>query len=132
MRQYRPAVVTDAQRLLEMMKSSRMKIRELPSMTFVAEEDGSIQAALGVDWQDEAVVAGPFVVAPEAKGKRWMVLRLIETMERFLAERGVTSYLLSCACTNARWNRILQKAGCQRYATKNGRNWYTRKVGAYG
>lgn len=132
MRTYRLAEVTDGARLLELCRRSRVKITKAPSVTFVAEEDGVVHAALGLDWSGEFTVAGPLVVSKEARTKRWMILRLAETLEQFLAERGVDRYVLSIACNNKRWTRLVEKAGAVRYAVRDGRNWYIRRVGAYG
>ena len=128
MRIYRPAVLTDADRLLALWRSARFKMKALPSLTFVAEEDGTVEAALGLNFEDTTIIAGPLVVAPEAKTKRLMILRLIESMEAWIVQAGVTAYLFSIPLANKRWNGIIQHFGLTPYATKNGSRWYVREM----
>ncbi len=128
MRTYRPAVLADANRLLALAKQARFKLKTVPSLTFVAEEDGEIQAALGLNFDDEWVEAGPLVVAPEAKRKPFMILRLIETMEAWIRQAGATEYLFAIPISNKRWNRIVQHSGLQPYATRTGQRWYLRSL----
>jgi hypothetical protein len=128
MRIYRPALISDADALLRLVKSARMKMKGIPSMTFVAEEDGKVVAALGIDWSKDAVVAGPLVLAKEAKGKRFLVLRLVEAMEAWLMQAGVKLYTFGTALSNKRFNAICEHLNLKVYAKKDGRNWYMREV----
>ena len=128
MRTYRPATMDDLPRLLELSKQSRMRLSRVPSLTWVAEDNGIIQAAIGLDWEQGKTVAGPLVVDRRLGRKPWMILRLVETMERWMSQAGGTEYLFGVACANTRWNAIAKKFAV-RYVTKDGRHWYLRRLG---
>jgi len=128
MRHYRPALAADVSQILALTKQGRMKVRRAPSVMWVAEEEGTIVAALGLDWEDGKTVAGPLVVDQHASGKPWLVLRLVETMERWMQQAGGSEYLFGVACANTRWNAIAKKFAV-RYVTKDGRHWYLRRLG---
>lgn len=131
MRVYRPAVMEDLPRLQELVRRSRMKMNGVPSITFVAEEDGVIQAAMGLDFEKDQIRAGPFVIATEAKKKYFLLLRLIESMETWLIKGAgpKVDYILAIPRSNKRWNHIVSQFA-RRYAVKDGRNWYTRRAGS--
>ena len=131
MRTYRPATMDDLPRLLELSKQSRMRVNRVPSLTWVAEEDGVLCAALGLDWEQGMTVAGPLMVDRSLGRKPWMILRLVETMERWMTEAGGTEYLFGVACANKRWNAIAKKFAV-RYVTKDGRHWYLRRLTEHG
>ena len=109
MRTYRPATMDDLPRLLELSKQSRMRLSRVPSLTWVAEDNGIIQAAIGLDWEQGKTVAGPLVVDRRLGRKPWMILRLVETMERWMPQAGGAGYLFGVACANPPRNAISQK-----------------------
>ena len=104
-----------------------MKFKRLPSLTWVAEDSGSLVGALGLDWEEGVTVAGPLVLDRAATGKVWIALRLVEAMEAWMAKAGATTYVFGVARSNTRWNTIVQRFA-ERYTTKDGRHWYTRRL----
>lgn len=129
MRRYRAAVLEDLPRLLELARKARMKLDSVPSITFVCEEDGVIEAAMGLSFDGDLTVAGPFIIAHGSKHKFMMWYRLVKVMEQWMEKAGATQYDLAIARNNKSWNNLVQKSGADLYAVKDGRNWYTRRLG---
>lgn len=106
-----------------------------PSTLFVMEDANVIRGALGVDWSTGTVHAGPLVVDPEVANPTYVVLRLIEFLELFLAAAGVTTYIFSTPADNTRLRRVVEKAGASPYTTEDTPTgtliWYQREVHDY-
>ncbi len=109
-----------------------MTMTHTPSAIFIAEEDEQIVGGIGLDWSTGFVKAGPLLLAPGHEHKKWLVLRLIEFLEAFLANSGVTRYTFITPENNLAFRRVAEKAGAQPYAVVPGGICYSREVNSYG
>ncbi len=103
-----------------------------PRAMALAFEDGRLIGLLGLDWSDgRHVQAGPILLAPGYEQARWVVLRLVEEAEGFLARAGVQSYIFSTPESNIPLRRVAEKIGARPYAAAKGLIWYEREVNGY-
>jgi hypothetical protein len=129
MRNFRLATKDDVPQLLKLVGGVK-KLGQLPDLACVAEVDGQIVAAVGLSIEDGIVTAGPGVIARKWYGKPFLVFRLHEFLEDFLATRGVKAYVCSSVFQNKRMQRWLEKTGAREYARVDGRVWYYKVIGA--
>lgn len=96
--------------------------------TVLAERDGQVLGFLATARSDKAVIAGPLVIAPEARRPVIVMMRLIEAYEVVLKRAGVVSFYFHVAEANPMWRRLVEKMGHKAYHRDDAGQWYRRKV----
>ncbi len=131
MRSIRVATDHDLPALSAAFQAAGMTVGYWPSTIFLAEENGQLLGGIALDWCTGIAKVGPLLLAPGHEHKKWVVLRLIEFVESFLAKAGVRHYTFYIPKNNLAFQRVAEHAGARPYAAIPGGTFYMREVG-YG
>lgn len=132
MRTFRLATPEDIPALAELAVEANQTDVGLPDLVFVAEQDGKIVAAGGLQLdQPGMVIATGAIVHPDFYRKPFLIFRLQEFAEDWLIQHGCTAYVFSVSKRNTRMQRWMEKLGAKRYAKKHGAFWYIRTIGPH-
>lgn len=130
MRTFRLATQADVPALAELAIDANQPDAEIPDLVYVAEQDGRIVAAVGIELgHDEAVVLSGGIIHPDYYRNPFLVFRLQEAVEDWLIGQGCTAYICSVSKRNARMQRWIERLGARRYAKEHGAIWYIRTIG---
>jgi RimJ/RimL family protein N-acetyltransferase len=130
MRTYRLAEPKDLTQLVALAHRACQPDAELPDIAFVADFDGQIVAAVGIELNNpDAVVASGGVIHPAYYRNPFVVFRLQEAMEDWLIQHGCHAYVCSVAKRNTRMQRWMERLGAKCYAKEGGAYWYARTIG---
>lgn len=132
MRSFRLALPTDIPALAQLALDANQRTVDLPDLAFVAEQDGRIVAAVGIELGHVGmVVVSGGIIHPEFYRKPFIVFRLQEALENWLQTQGCFAYVCSVSKRNTRMQRWIEKIGARRYTKKNGAFWYVRTFGKH-
>ena len=99
--------------------------------TVLALEEGEVVGILSTNIQDDAlIIAGPMVLKSD-KRRPFTAMRLYELYENAMRNIGITSFLFSTNEGHIFDKVVREKLNLEPYATKDGRNFYIRKL-SYG
>jgi RimJ/RimL family protein N-acetyltransferase len=130
MRTFRLATPADIPSLAELAVEANQTGVPLPDLAFVAEQDGKLVGAIGLQLdQPGMVVVTGAIVHPDFYRKPFLAFRLQEFMEDWLLGQGCTAYVFSVSKRNTRMQRWMEKLGAKRYEKKHGAFWYVRTFG---
>lgn len=130
MRTYRLATPADIASLAELAVEANQTNVDLPDLAFIAEQDGKVIGAVGVQLdQPGMVVVTNAIVHPDFYRKPMLAFRLQEFMEDWLIQHSCNAYVFSVSKRNTRMQRWMEKLGAKRYEKKNGAFWYVRTFG---
>lgn len=130
MRTFRLATAADIPALMTLAIDANQPDAELPDMAYVAEVDGEIVAAVGIELSDpNRVVLSGGIIHPRFYRKPFLVFRLQEAIEDWLIDLGCFAYVFSVSKRNTRMQRWMEKLGAHRYARQGGALWYVRTIG---
>lgn len=130
MRTFRLATLADVPALAELAIEANQTDAELPHLAFVAEQDGKIIGAVGLQLdQPGMVVVTGAIVHPDYYRKPFLAFRMQEFMENWLQHNGCHAYVFCVSKRNTRMQRWMEKLGAKRYDKKNGAIWYIRTFG---
>lgn len=103
--------------------------QDLTWPTVLADRRGIILGFLATTPSDEAVIAGPLVIAKEAPRPGIIVLHLVEAYETVLRLAGVSLFNFWVRTSNRPWRAILAKLEFQPYhVADDGIEWFTRRI----
>jgi acetyltransferase (GNAT) family protein len=130
MRTFRLATPADIPDLAQLALDANQVDAELPDLAFVAEQDGRIVAAVGIELQHVGmVVLSGGVIHPDFYRKPFLAFRLQEAIEDWLISNKCFAYVFSVSKRNTRMQRWVEKLGAKRYVKKHGALWYVRTIG---
>ena len=130
MRTFRLATPADLPALAELAVEANQTDAAVPDLAFVAEQDGKIIGAVGLQLdQPGMVVVTGAIVHPAFYRKPLLAFRMQEFMETWLQEHGCNAYVFCVSKRNTRMQRWMEKLGAKRYEKKNGAYWYIRTFG---
>lgn len=130
MRTFRLATLADLPDLAQLALDANQVDAELPDMAFVAEENGEIVAAVGIELGHAGmVVLSGGIIHPDHYRKPFLVFRLQEAIEDWLIQQGCFAYVFSVSKRNTRMQRWVERLGAKRYTKKHGALWYVRTIG---
>ena len=130
MRTFRLATPADIPALAELAIEANQTDAALPDLAFVAEQDGKLVGAVGLQLdQPGMVVVTGAIVHPDYYRKPFLAFRMQEHMENWLQERGCNAYVFCVSKRNTRMQRWMEKLGAKRYEKKHGAYWYIRTFG---
>jgi RimJ/RimL family protein N-acetyltransferase len=130
MRTFRLATPDDIPALVQLTVDANQPDVRLPDLVFVAEQDGRLIAAVGIELgQPGMVVVCGAIVHPDFYRKPFLAFRLQEFMEDWLIKQGCYAYVCSVTKRNTRMQRWIEKLGARRYTKKHGAYWYIRTFG---
>lgn len=132
MRTFRLATNADVPALLRLAIDANQPDVEMPTLAFVAEEDGEIIAAVGIELEHVGmVVLSGGIIHPNHYRKPFLAFRFQEAIEDWLILNNCHAYVCSVSKRNTRMQRWLEKLGARRYAKKHGALWYVRVLGKH-
>lgn len=130
MRTFRLATPADVPALAELAIEANQTDVAMPDLAFVAEHDGKIVGAVGLQLdQPGMVVVTGAITHPDYYRKPFWAFRLQEFMENWLQEHGCNAYVFCVSKRNTRMQRWMEKLGARRYEKKHGAIWYIRTFG---
>lgn len=130
MRTFRLATPADIPALMELAIDANQPDAELPDLAYVAEQDGKIVAAVGIELGHPGmVILSGGIIHPDFYRNPFLVFRLQENLEEWLIAQGCTAYICAVSKRNTRMQRWLEKLGARRYTKKHGAIWYIRTFG---
>ncbi len=103
-----------------------LPIEKVPNILFYCKDDSGMLGVFGLDWSRGPAEAGPVFLMPGQEHKKWVLLRLIEAAEHFLANAGVDSYIFYIAEDNLLWRHLVERGGARPLAAQNGNIWYEK------
>ena len=92
----------------------------------MAERDGELIGVRVTQNREDLVVAGPLRVS--LGNPSFVALRLIETYDTILNEKGIKAYYFSVDSQDTRWNQAILKTGVEYKGEVNGYEWYVRQL----
>lgn len=130
MRTFRLATEADVPALVSLAVEAGQLDGGLPDLAFVAEQDGALIAAIGIELGHPGmVVLSGGIVHPDHYRNPFLVFRLQEGVEDWLISQGCYAYIFSVSRRNTRMQRWMEKLGARRYTKKSGILWYVRTIG---
>ena len=130
MRTFRLATPADIPALAELAIEANQTDAALPDLAFVAEQDGKLVGAVGLQLdQPGMVVVTGAIVHPDYYRKPFLAFRMQEFMEQWLQANGCNAYVFCVSKRNTRMQRWMEKLGAKRYEKKHGVYWYIRTFG---
>lgn len=132
MRTYRLATPADIPALTQLAIDANQLDVLLPDLCMVAEQDGRIIAAVGIQLDEPGmVVVSGGIIHPEFYRNPFVAFRLQEALEDWLIQRNCFAYVCSVSKRNTRMQRWLERLGSKRYTKKHGAYWYIRTFGQH-
>lgn len=131
MRTFRLATAADIPALMALAIEANQPDVALPDMAYLAEVDGVIIAAVGIELSDpNKIVLSGGIIHPDYYRKPFLVFRFQEAVEDWLIDLGCLAYVFSVSKRNTRMQRWMEKLGAKRYAKQGGAIWYVRTIGS--
>ena len=132
MRTFRLATPADLPALQHLAKVAGQPNAELPDLAFLAEQDGILIAAAGLELgKPGMVVLSGVICLPEVYRKAFLAFRLQEFLEDWLIQNKCYAYIFAISKRNTRMQRWMEGHGAKRYAKKDGAYWYLRTLGPH-
>jgi hypothetical protein len=132
MRTFRLATQADIPALQALTIAANQPQMDLPDLAFLAEQDGRVIAAGGLELSHPGmVVISGGVIHPDYYRRPFLVFRLQEFVEDWLIANGCHAYVFPISKRNTRMQRWVERLGARRYTKKNGSYWYVRTIGAH-